>query len=117
MTRLESEITEIKQMLNEFGFRGEKDRLTHLLEDDAENSDANSVDFIKQQKAMIKEQQDKLEKAKNQFKADKAGIEELRLSDPGLFRQKSEILAQVKEDLDRRIARLNEKVQKVKLME
>lgn len=110
MTRLESELNDIKRMLGEFGFRTEKDKLTQLLDDDAENSDSNSVDFVKKQKVLIKEQQDKLEKAKNQFKADKAAVEELRLSDPGLYRQKSEILAQVKEDLDRKIARLNEKV-------
>ncbi len=56
ITRLESELTDIKRMLNEFGYRSEKDKLTHLLEDDAENSDTNSVDFVKQQKALIKEQ-------------------------------------------------------------
>jgi hypothetical protein len=39
------------------------------------------------------------------------------LTDPALYRKKSEVMAKVKDDLDRRIARLNERVSKVKDME
>ena len=39
------------------------------------------------------------------------------MSDPAKYRQKSEILAKVKEDIDRRINRLNERIAKVKEMD
>jgi hypothetical protein len=39
------------------------------------------------------------------------------VSDPALYRKKSEVLQKVKEDLDRRITRLNERIAKVKEME
>lgn len=77
----------------------------------------NQKNFIKEQKQAIKDQQEKVERAKSQYKLDKASVEELRLSDPALYRKKSEILAKVKEDLDRRIVRLNERTSKIKEME
>ena len=77
----------------------------------------NQKNFIKEQKQAIKDQQEKVERAKSQYKLDKASVEELRLADPALYRKKSEILAKVKEDLDRRIARLNERTSKIKEME
>ena len=61
--------------------------------------------------------QAKLEQAKAQYKSDKAAVEELRLSDPALYRKKSEVLSKVKEGLDRRIAQLNDRVTKVKELE
>jgi len=81
------------------------------------DNNSSSHEFIKQQRQQIKEQQEKLEKAKQQYKSDKAAVEELRLTDPALYRKKSEVMAKVKDDLDRRIARLNERVSKVKDME
>lgn len=77
----------------------------------------NSTDFVKQQKSQIKEMQAKLEQAKAQYKTDKAALEELRLSDPALYRKKSEVLNGVKESLDRRILQLNDRVSKVKELE
>ena len=64
-----------------------------------------------------KEQQEKLEQAKQQYKIDKVQVEDIRLSDPALYKKKSDILLKVKDDLDRRIARINERVNKVKEME
>jgi len=39
------------------------------------------------------------------------------LSDPALYRKKSEILAKVKEGLDKRISQLNQRMSKVKELE
>lgn len=88
-----------------------KQTIAGLLDDtdDFENLNRNlgsgsvNRDFVQQQKATIKESQEKLEQAKQQYKSDKLQIEELRLTDPQLYRKKSELLAKVKEDLDRRI--------------
>jgi hypothetical protein len=44
-------------------------------------------------------------------------VEDLRLSDPALYRKKSEVLAKVKEGLDRRIQQINSRVAKVKELE
>ena len=77
----------------------------------------NQKNFIKEQKQAIKDQQEKVERAKSQYKLDKTAVEDLRLADPALYRKKSEILAKVKEDLDRRIVRLNERTSKIKEME
>lgn len=100
-------------MLSEYGMReaDRKQAISGLLDDtdDFENLNRNlgtgsvNRDFVQQQKAQIKESQEKLEQAKQQYKSDKLQIEELRLTDPQLYRKKSELLAKVKEDLDRRI--------------
>lgn len=39
------------------------------------------------------------------------------MSDPALYRKKSEILAKVKEGLDKRISQLNQRMSKVKELE
>ena len=90
-----------------------------MSDDNEENQyDGNKQkNFIKEQKQAIKDQQEKVERAKSQYKLDKTAVEDLRLADPALYRKKSEILAKVKEDLDRRIARLNERTSKIKEME
>lgn len=111
INRLESELADIKSMLSEYGMReaDRKQAIAGLLDDtdDFENLNRNlgsvNRDFVQQQKAHIKESQEKLEQAKQQYKSDKLQIEELRLTDPQLYRKKSELLAKVKEDLDRRI--------------
>ena len=100
-------------MLSEYGMReaDRKQTIAGLLDDtdDFENLNRNlgsgsvNRDFVQQQKATIKESQEKLEQAKQQYKSDKLQIEELRLTDPQLYRKKTELLAKVKEDLDRRI--------------
>ena len=111
INRLESELADIKSMLSEYGMRDadRKQAIAGLLDDtdDFENLNRNlgsvNRDFVQQQKAHIKESQEKLEQAKQQYKSDKLQIEELRLTDPQLYRKKSELLAKVKEDLDSRI--------------
>ena len=125
INRIESEISDIKTMLNDYGVRNtnRKDKFTELLNDDEladENIASNygsQQDFIRQQKKEIVELKDKLEKEKHQYQSDKGQLEEIRLSDPALYRKKSEILAKVKEGLDRRIAQLNQRMSKVKELE
>lgn len=127
INRLESEISDIKSMLSEYGLNNRTSGLDQLkrgasnvMSDDNEENyydGNNQKNFIKEQKQAIKDQQEKVERAKSQYKLDKASVEELRLADPALYRKKSEILAKVKEDLDRRIARLNERTSKIKEME
>ena len=125
INRIESEISDIKTMLNDYGVRNanRKDKFTELLNDDDladENIASNSgsqQDFIRQQKKEIVELKDRLEKEKHQYQSDKGQLEEIRLSDPALYRKKSEILSKVKEGLDRRIAQLNQRMSKVKELE
>ena len=125
INRIESEISDIKTMLNDYGVRNanRKDKFTELLNDDDladENIASNygsQQDFIRQQKKEIVELKDRLEKEKHQYQSDKGQLEEIRLSDPALYRKKSEILAKVKEGLDRRIAQLNQRMSKVKELE
>ncbi len=111
-------------MLNDYGLKNanRKEKLSELLNDDDladENISNNNSqqDFIKQQKKEILEIRDKLEKEKQQYQADKAQIEDLRLNDPALYRKKSEILAKVKEGLDRRISNMNQRMSKIKDLE
>lgn len=59
----------------------------------------------------------KIEQAKKQYKADKAQVEDLRVTDPALYKKKSELLAKVKEGLDRQIENINQRVAKVKDLE
>ena len=125
INRIESEISDIKTMLNDYGVRNanRKDKFTELLNDDDladENIASNygsQQDFIRQQKKEIVELKDRLEKEKHQYQSDKGQLEEIRLSDPALYRKKSEILSKVKEGLDRRIAQLNQRMSKVKELE
>ena len=125
INRIESEISDIKTMLNDYGVRNanRKDKFTELLNDDEladENIASNygsQQDFIRQQKKEIVELKDRLEKEKHQYQSDKGQLEEIRLSDPALYRKKSEILSKVKEGLDRRITQLNQRMSKVKELE
>lgn len=116
MNRIESEITEIKTMLNEHVARNgnRKDKISDLLNDDDLGDDENIAsnvgsqqDFIRHQKKEIGELKDKLEKEKQQYQSDKSQLEELRVSDPAMYRKKAEILSKVKEGLDKRISQLN----------
>ena len=109
-------------MLTQIGIKKHDKPIEDFLEelnDNSENSQLNdnSVEFVKSQKAQIKELQEKIEQAKNQYKLDKAQVEDLRLSDPALYRKKSEVLFKVKEGLDRRIQQINSRVAKVKELE
>lgn len=127
--KLESELSEIKHMLTDYGHRNQNQVRGSDILNDFDIQDENSLysvnntynntsaDFVKSQKLQIKEMQEKLEQAKSQYKIDKAALEDLRLQDPALYRKKSEVLAQVKEGLDRKISQINQRVAKVKEME
>ena len=54
---------------------------------------------------------------KKSYQADKEANENIRLSDPELYRMKNQILSKVKETIDDRISRINERIQKVKNIE
>lgn len=75
------------------------------------------VDFIKRQKAEIKELQAKLAKSKEEYKVSQAEVEDLRLSDPALYRQKVAVLDKVKATIEKKIDRMNQRVAKVKELE
>jgi len=133
LIRLESEMGEIRAMLNDYGLKSKNtnaNRLSDLLRDvdaeDAGNSHNVSMsghnpfadvaesgssdqiaEFVKRQKADIKEMQEKLEVSKRQYKNDKASVEALRVSDPALYRKKHVVLEKVKETLEKRIEKLN----------
>lgn len=61
INKLESEITDIKSMLNEYGIRSSErqTRISHLLADDNEenmqHNDSSSKDFVREQKQAIKD--------------------------------------------------------------
>lgn len=65
----------------------------------------------------IKKMQDDLANKKKQYQADKASNENIRLSDPELYRMKHQVLNKVKETIDERISKINARVQKVKAIE
>lgn len=143
LIRLESEMGEIRAMLNDYGLKSKNtnaNRLSDLLRDvdaeDAGNSHNVSMsghnpfadvaesgssdqiaEFVKRQKADIKEMQEKLEVSKRQYKNDKASVEALRVSDPALYRKKHVVLEKVKETLEKRIEKLNQRIAKVKEIE
>ena len=77
INKLESEITDIKSMLNEYGLKSNERHInTNLLSDDNEenlqHNSGSSKDFVREQKQAIKDQQEKVEKAKQQYKLDKS---------------------------------------------
>ena len=61
--------------------------------------------------------QEKLESSKRQYKEDKAAVEEKRLTDPALYRKKLAVLDKVKETIDKKVARMNQHIAKVKEIE
>ena len=61
--------------------------------------------------------QEKLESSKRQYKEDKASVEAVRLTDPALYRKKLAVLDKVKETIEKKIARLNQHISKVKDIE
>ena len=73
---------------------------------DGENED-QIVEFVKRQKAEIKELQSKLEKSKQDYKESQAEVEELRLKDPSLYRKKLAVLEKVKETIEKKIDKVN----------
>ena len=61
--------------------------------------------------------QEKLDGSKRQYKEDKAAVEAIRLTDPALYRKKTAVLEKVKETIEKKIARLNQHIAKVKDIE
>ena len=61
--------------------------------------------------------QEKLESSKRQYKEDQASVEAVRLTDPALYRKKLAVLDKVKETIEKKIARLNQHIAKVKDIE
>ena len=61
--------------------------------------------------------QEKLESSKRQYKEDKVSVEAVRLTDPALYRKKLAVLDKVKETIEKKIARLNQHIAKVKDIE
>ena len=61
--------------------------------------------------------QEKLELAKKQYKADKAEVDALRVKDPEQYRKKAALLEKVKNSLEDRITKLNQKIAKIKELE
>ena len=61
--------------------------------------------------------QEKLEASKRQYKEDKAEVEALRLSDPALYRKKVAVLEKVKETIEKKIGKLNQRISKIKEIE
>lgn len=132
-------MAEIKSMLNDYGMKSSSknpQRVSDLLREvemevDASNSfnrfdnpfgamkhsDEELMEFVKRQKAEIKELQDKLEHAKQHYKEDKAKLEEIRNKDPNLYKIKSQLLAKVKETIEKRIDKVNQRIAKVKEIE
>ena len=58
--------------------------------------------------------QKKLEASKRQYKEDKAEVEALRLTDPALYRKKAAVLEKVKETIDKKLDKLNQRISKIK---
>ena len=74
-------------------------------------------DFIARQKSQVKDLQEKLELAKKQYKTDKAEVDALRVKDPEQYRKKAAVLDKVKDSLEAKITKLNQKIAKIKEME
>ncbi len=60
------------------------------------DGDNQTEDWVKRQKAEIKELQQKLEASKKDYKKSQAEVESLRLEDPALYRKKVAVLDKVK---------------------
>lgn len=141
MYRLEQELTEIKTMLNDLHSKNKlqnAERITDLmaqLDADDQNvggtlatdpmmfsleigaNEDETEDWVKRQKAEIKQLQVKLEAAKKDFKQNQAEVEAIRLEDPNLYRKKLAVLDKVKLQLEKKIERMNQRIAKVKEIE
>ena len=79
--------------------------------------DTQMDDWVKRQKAEIKQLQVKLDTSKKEFKQSQAEVESLRLEDPILYRKKQGVLEKVKVQLEKKIEKLNQRIAKVKEIE
>ena len=87
-----------------------------------ENSDDNSSsgelkEFLKREKAEIKDLQGRLEDDKRLYKQDKREAETLKHTDPSAYRQRMAVLDKVKEGIERQIDKVNQRIAKVKEIE
>lgn len=75
--------------------------------------------YISSQKAAIKKAQKKLEVAKEQYKLDKKKYtnEAFIRENPDEYRKQQKVLAEAKSQIEERIDKLNQKVEKIKAME
>ena len=107
-------------MLNDFNMRSKKQNAEHIsdliAQLDAEDTkgyglpDASSLsmdddeehneEWVRRQKAQIKELQVKIEGAKKDFKRSRAELEAVRLKEPALYLKKSTALDKVKMQLE-----------------
>lgn len=62
----------------------------------------------------MKEAQAVLAEDKRRYKEDKARVDDLRLTDPALYRQRVQVMERVKESLERRIDEVNGRVKRLK---
>lgn len=93
-----------------------------MLEDleDKENEgnfgheDALLKENISREKAELKDLQAILEDDKRRYKEDKARVDELRLTDPSLYRQRIQVMERVKESIEKRIDDVNGRVKRLK---
>lgn len=81
------------------------------------DGDVQTEDWVKRQKAEIKELQVKLEASKKDYKKSQAEVESLRLEDPALYRKKVAVLDKVKLQLEKKIDKMNQRIAKVKEIE
>ena len=79
--------------------------------------DIQTEEWVKRQKAEIKQLQVKLEASKKEYKESQAEVESLRLEDPTLYRKKQALLDKVKVALERKIEKMNQRIAKVKEIE
>ena len=82
-----------------------------------DGNEQETEDWVKRQKAEIKQLQVKLEAAKKDFKQNQAEVESIRLEDPNLYRKKVAVLDKVKMQLEKKIERMNQRIAKVKQIE
>jgi chromosome segregation ATPase len=128
--KLEHDMKQIKEMLLQFQTqKGHAAKpLSRLLEEleDKENSgnlmmvgddSAALREHVKQEKAELKELQSILEDDKRRYREDKQRVEELRLTDPALYRQRSQVMERVKQSIEKRIDELNTRIAKLKQAE
>ena len=81
------------------------------------DDDIQTQEWVRRQKAEIKELQKALEGSKREFKQSQAEVEAIRTEDPILYRKKSAVLEQVKVKLEKKIEKMNQRIAKVKEIE
>ena len=81
------------------------------------SSETNLRDFLKKEKAELKEAQVRLEDDKRRYKEDKRDAESLKYTDPSAYKQRMQVLDRVKESIERQIDKVNNRIAKVKEIE